>query len=125
VTAISLDNLARCLEHLPGRQSLTSRRSSSEQSACRPYSVLLPVWFAMPVPLPEPRCASYRTLFTRTALAYPPRKRGRVGWGKPVLLCGTVPGVCPAEVIRTVCPMEPGLSPGHLSGDLPERPSAD
>ena len=24
---------------------------------CRPYSVLLPVWFAMPVPLPDPRCA--------------------------------------------------------------------
>ena len=24
---------------------------------CRPYSVLLPVWFAMPFPLPDPRCA--------------------------------------------------------------------
>src|SRR3979411_3409962 len=24
---------------------------------CRPYSVLLPVWFAMPLPLPETRCA--------------------------------------------------------------------
>jgi len=24
---------------------------------CRPYSVLLPVWFAMPSPLPDTRCA--------------------------------------------------------------------
>ena len=24
---------------------------------CRPYSVLLPVWFAMPFPLPDTRCA--------------------------------------------------------------------
>ena len=52
---------------------------------CRPYSVLLPVWFAMPFPLPDPRCALtapfHPCLLTR-------RRR--------FVLCGTFPGVTPA-----------------------------
>ena len=54
---------------------------------CRPYSVLLPVWFAMPVPLPEPRCAL-------TAPFHPccPSLSG----GERFVLCGTFPGVTPA-----------------------------
>ena len=52
---------------------------------CRPYSVLLPVWFAMPHPLPDPRCAL-------TAPFHPCliRKIRRF------VLCGTFPGVAPA-----------------------------
>ena len=52
---------------------------------CRPYSVLLPVWFAMPVPLPDPRCAL-------TAPFHPCLLRRR----RRFVLCGTFPGVAPA-----------------------------
>src|SRR6266699_1433325 len=54
---------------------------------CRPYSVLLPVGFTMPVPLPDPRCAL-------TAPFHPYFPSFRVG--KRFVLCGTVPGVTPA-----------------------------
>src|SRR5882724_3818353 len=52
--------LARCLEQPTRTASLTSPCgviAFANCPRCRPYSVLLPVWFAMPVPLPEPRCA--------------------------------------------------------------------
>ena len=54
---------------------------------CRPYSVLLPVWFAMPFPLPDTRCAL-------TAPFHPcyPSLPG----GERFVLCGTFPGVAPA-----------------------------
>jgi len=55
----------------------------------RPYSVLLPVGFAMPSPLPETRCAL-------TAPFHPcPAKLRRSEAGRFVL-CGTFPGVAPA-----------------------------
>ena len=54
---------------------------------CRPYSVLLPVGFAMPSPLPDPRCA----LTAPFHPCLPSRRRG----GRFVL-CGTFPGVAPA-----------------------------
>src|SRR5258708_16976691 len=64
---------------------------------CRPYSVLLPVWFAMPVPLPDPRCALTAPFHPCCPLPLSlPRKRGRVGVGERFVLCGTVPGVTPA-----------------------------
>jgi hypothetical protein len=56
---------------------------------CRPYSVLLPVWFAMPFPLPDPRCAL-------TAPFHPYRAEAPRGEGGRFVLCGTVPGVTPA-----------------------------
>ena len=56
---------------------------------CRPYSVLLPVWFAMPVPLPDPRCAL-------TAPFHPYCAEAPKGEGERFVLCGTVPGVAPA-----------------------------
>src|ERR1700740_3501291 len=64
---------------------------------CGPYSVLLPVGFAMPSPLPDTRCAL-------TAPFHPcspppfilPRQRGRIGWGKRFVPCGAFPGVAPA-----------------------------
>src|SRR3982074_3479404 len=50
-----------CLEQPTRTASLTllSRRFrfSANSPRCRPYSVLLPVWFAMPPPLPKARCA--------------------------------------------------------------------
>ncbi len=57
---------------------------------CRPYSVLLPVGFTMPVPLPEPRCAL-------TAPFHPCRAKAPLrGEGGRFVLCGTFPGVAPA-----------------------------
>ena len=52
---------AHCLEQPTRTASPTSLprryRLSANCPRSRPYSVLLPVWFAMPVPLPDPRCA--------------------------------------------------------------------
>ncbi|MEA2345806.1 MAG: hypothetical protein QOF63_3975 [Thermoanaerobaculia bacterium] len=52
---------ARCLEQPTRTASLTSPCGvfafQRTNPRCRPYSVLLPVWFAMPPPLPEARCA--------------------------------------------------------------------
>ncbi len=56
---------------------------------CRPYSVLLPVWFAMPFPLPDTRCAL-------TAPFHPYRAKTPKGEGGRFVLCGTFPGVAPA-----------------------------
>jgi hypothetical protein len=53
--------LARCLKQPTRTASLTSLPRTlsliANHPRCRPYSVLLPVGFAMPVPLPDPRCA--------------------------------------------------------------------
>lgn len=71
----------------------------------RPYSVLLPVGFAMPAPLPEPRCAltapfhpypsTQLTLLRRGKPGGLPRRSPK-GEGGRFVLCGTFPGVTPA-----------------------------
>jgi hypothetical protein len=91
---------AHCLEQPTRTASLTSPCgviACANIPRCRPYSVLLPVWFAMPFPLPDPRCALTAPFhpYSPPPLSLP-RKRGRVGWGKRFVLCGTVPGVAPA-----------------------------
>ena len=53
---------------------------------CHPYLVLLPVGFAMPFPLPGPRCA--------LAAPFHPCRRPKPVWRSA--LCGTFPGVAPA-----------------------------
>ena len=83
---------ARCLEQPTRTASLTSPCgviACANIPRCRPYSVLLPVWFAMPVPLPDPRCAL-------TAPFHPYRAEAPKGEGGRSVLCGTVPGVAPA-----------------------------
>src|ERR1700730_12792559 len=52
-----------------------------------PYSVLLPVGFAVPLPLPEARCALTAPFHPCRALRNAARRS---------VLCGTVPGVAPA-----------------------------
>src|SRR5690242_7635940 len=84
---------AHCLEQPTRTASLTllPRALSLSRTfrVCRPYSVLLPVGFAMPSPLPETRCAL-------TAPFHPcPAKLRRSEAGRFVL-CGTFPGVAPA-----------------------------
>src|SRR5438477_5013059 len=66
---------------------------------CRPYSVLLPVWFAMPFPLPDTRCAL-------TAPFHPCSVRRRGGLFSVALSLG----LPPPDVIRHRMSMEPGLS---------------
>ena len=66
---------------------------------CRPYSVLLPVWFAMPFPLPDTRCAL-------TAPFHPCSVRRRSGSFSVALSLG----LPPPDVIRHRMSMEPGLS---------------
>jgi hypothetical protein len=66
---------------------------------CRPYSVLLPVWFAMPFPLPDPRCAL-------TAPFHPYLIRRGGGSFSVALSLGSPP----PDVIRHRMSMEPGLS---------------
>jgi hypothetical protein len=66
---------------------------------CRPYSVLLPVWFAMPFPLPDPRCAL-------TAPFHPYFLRRGSGSFSVALSLGSPP----PDVIRHRMSMEPGLS---------------
>lgn len=81
----------------------------------RPYSVLLPVGFTMPAPLPDPRCA-----LTAPFHPYPAKPEGEAG---RFVLCGTFPRVAPAG--RYPAPHVKGARtflPGGLS-TLPERPS--
>jgi hypothetical protein len=84
---------AHCLEQPTRTASLTSPCGvialQRTFPRCRPYSVLLPVWFAMPFPLPDPRCAL-------TAPFHPYCAKAPKGEGERFVLCGTVPGVAPA-----------------------------
>src|SRR3954453_20774778 len=104
---------AHCLEQPTRTASLTlpcGVFACANSPRCRPYSVLLPVWFAMPPPLPEARCAL-------TAPFHPYLAEAPKGEGGRFVLCGTVPGAAPAcaenpppDVIRHRMSMEPGLS---------------
>ena len=69
----------------------------------RPYSVLLPVWFAMPFPLPDTRCAL-------TAPFHPcPAKLRRAEQGGSFSVALSL-GLPPPDVIRRRVSVEPGLS---------------
>ena len=106
VTTIPLGRrLPGASSNLPGRQDLDTGPATC--AARRPYSVLLPVGFAMPLPSPEARCAL-------TAPFHPCRHPRGIG---RFVFCGTVPGIrracawlLPPDVIRHRMSMEPGLS---------------
>ena len=86
VTAIPLGRRSHgASSNLPGRPIRTSIRRISPPR--RPYSVLLPVGFAVPCPLPGTRCA-----LTAPFHPCPPEPKP----GGRSLLCGTLPGVTPA-----------------------------
>ena len=112
--------LARCLEQPTRTASLTSPcgviAHRANDPRCRPYSVLLPVWFAMPVPLPDPRCA-----LTAPFHPYPP-KPARAKEGGPFSVALSL-GSPPPDVIRHRMSMEPGLSSPAAFRPLQERPS--
>ena len=80
---------------------------------CRPYSVLLPVGFAVPPPLPEPRWAL-------TAPFRPCRDRSRGGLLSVALSLGSPP----PGVTRHRRSVEPGLSSPRLREPRPPDPLA-
>ena len=81
--------------HLARPTRATARRHAFEpQSNCRPYSVLLPVWFALPPPLPAARCA-----FTAPFHPYLPYPKVR----RRFSFCGTFPEVAPAGCYPAPC----------------------
>jgi len=77
----------------------TGLRRSTERP-CRPYSVLLPVGFAVPSALPRPRCA--------LTAPFHPDPRNASGGG--LLSVALSLGLPPPDVIRHRVSVEPGLS---------------
>src|ERR1700730_5341324 len=82
---------------------------------CRPYSVLLPVWFAMPFPLPDPRCA--------LTAPFHPCFPSLSGGGSGSFSVALSLGLPPPDVIRHRMSMEPGLSSPAAFRPQRERPS--
>jgi hypothetical protein len=64
--------------------------------ACRPYAVLLPVGFTVPLPLPAARCAL-------TAPFHPCRRTILADGRRRFAFCGTFPGVAPAGCYPAPC----------------------
>jgi len=92
VTAIPLGRpLPTASSNQPGRPDW---KRSWGLRPCRPYSVLLPVGFALPRPLPCARCAL-------TAPFHPYRWARRLIWR--FVFCGTVPRVAPAGRYPAPC----------------------
>ena len=101
VTAIPLGRrLPGVSSNLPGRPIRTSIRRIAPPR--RPYSVLLPVGFAVPRPLPDARCA-----LTAPFHPCPPSPQASVGGLFSVALSLGSP---PPDIIRHRMSMEPGLS---------------
>ena len=90
-TAIPLGRrLPGASSNLPGRRVQTSTPKPSclrAKTSCRPYSVLLPVGFAVPPALPPTRCALTAPFHPYRDLRNAPRRS---------VLCGTIPGLAPA-----------------------------
>jgi hypothetical protein len=105
--------VARRLQQ-PTRTAGSDTTLKSRRTSCRPYSVLLPVGFAVPSALPPARCAL-------TAPFHP--CRGQRNASRRFVLCGTFPRLTPAG--RYPAPFVRGARtflPGNLSV-APERPS--
>ncbi len=119
VTAIPLGRrFPAASSNLPGRLI----RTRSGKIPRRPYSVLLPVGFTVPLPLPERAVRSYRTVSPLPAMS------------RRSVFCGTFPGVAPAgrypapfvHGARTFLPGNPHPTlPACGEGRVgePERPS--
>jgi hypothetical protein len=93
---------------------LKSLNARAQKTSCRPYSVLLPVGFAVPPALPPARCALTAPFHPCRGLRNAPRRS---------VFCGTFPRLAPAG--RYPAPFVHGARtflPGNLSVS-PERPS--
>ena len=110
--------LRRASRDQPGRRggnasAATGRSGASSHAAGRPYSVLLPVGFALPPPLPGARCALTAPFHpcppTRVA---PPCLRTTLCAGGLFSVALSL-GSPPPAVSRHRIPVEPGLSSAH------------
>ncbi len=86
----------------------------------RPYSVLLPVGFAVPPALPPARCALTAPFHPCCAPSHSrPRKRGRLGWGTAVCFLWHFPWARARRTLSgTACPWSPDFplrAPSHPS----------
>src|SRR6478672_1714826 len=89
---------------------------------CRPYSVLLPVGFAVPLPLPEARCALTAPFHPCVSLL---GGRGLFSVALSLRFC-RLRDIPSPDVIRHRMSMEPGLSSqGRLSALDPSGRPAD
>ncbi len=94
----------------PTRTAARKCASPAVKPARRPYLVLLPVGFAMPLPLPVARCAL-------TAPFHPYRPAGFPAKAGGLLSVALSLGSPPPDVIRHRISVEPGLSsPRETSG---------
>jgi hypothetical protein len=91
----------------PGGGEDRAGRESCLSHPCRPYSVLLPVGFAVPLPLPAARCAL--TAPFHPCLCGSPRAGGLFSVALSL-------GSPPAAVSRHRRSLEPGLSSTALDG---------
>jgi hypothetical protein len=69
---------------------------SRKRTPRRPYSVLLPVGFAVPPALPPTRCALTAPFHPCRSLPHSSPKGRSAGRGRRSVLCGTFPGLAPA-----------------------------
>jgi len=114
-TAIPLGRASRhASRDQPGRRGGNALAAWLSPSAGRPYSVLLPVGFAVPPPLPGARCA--------LAAPFHPCPRGMVSLRGRSVLCGTFPGVAPAG--RWPAPYSRGARTFLHRGCPRQRPSS-
>jgi hypothetical protein len=103
--------VARRLQQ-PTRTAGSGHRSRSAKAPRRPYSVLLPVGFAVPPALPPARCALTAPFHPCCApLPLPPPQAGEGRVGDSGLFSVALSlGSRPPDVIRHRLSMEPGLS---------------
>jgi len=94
---------------------------------CRPYSVLLPVWFAMPVPLPDPRCALTAPFHPYCPPPFiPPPQAGEGRVGEAVRSLWHCPWGRPRRTLSgTVCRWSPDFPPQPPFGDCRSGRPAD
>ena len=86
---------------------------------CRPYSVLLPVGFAVPLPLPDARCALAAPFRPYRAEAQAVCFLWHFPWGRPRrALPGTVPRWSPdfPPAYQKICRRPPGPLAGRDVG---------
>jgi hypothetical protein len=118
VTAIRLGRrLPGASSNLPERLVRTDPGTRFPSPPHRSYSVLLPVGFTVPFPLPETRCALAAPFHPcRRLYATRPRRFAflwHYPWGRPRR---TLSG--------TVCPWSPDFPPRRPFGTMAERPSS-
>ena len=97
-----------------GRLARPTRTAARKCAICRPYSVLLPVGFAVPPPLPEARCALTAPFHPYPAFARALRRGG-------LLSVALSLGSPPPAVNRHRTSVEPGLSSRGRVSPLPAR----